>query len=73
MLDAGHAKVYKFDQSSSDDSGTISEAVKKPLSTKKVLAVRCPTCGAASEKKCELVTGQPRSAPHRDRRLIAAD
>lgn len=37
------------------------------------LAVRCPTCGAKPGEKCELATGQPRSAPHRDRRLEALD
>ena len=37
------------------------------------LNVPCPTCGAAPGQKCELNTGQPRTAPHRDRRLNAAD
>jgi hypothetical protein len=37
------------------------------------LNVPCPTCGAAPGQKCELNTGQPRTAPHRDRRLSAAD
>lgn len=37
------------------------------------LSVPCPTCGAAPGQECELNTGQPRTAPHRDRRLIAAD
>ena len=37
------------------------------------LSVSCPTCGAAPGQQCELNTGQPRTAPHRDRRLIAAD
>jgi hypothetical protein len=47
--------------------------MKKELSPKKILAVRCPTCGAAPEEKCELSTGQPRTEPHRDRGLIAGD
>jgi len=38
-----------------------------------VLAVRCPTCGARPGEKCELGTGQPRTEPHRDRRLVASD
>ena len=46
--------------------------VTKELSAKKALAVTCPTCGAAPGEKCELSTGQPRTEPHRDRRLIAA-
>lgn len=37
------------------------------------LTVRCPTCGAKPGEKCELGTGQPRTDPHRDRRLAAAD
>jgi hypothetical protein len=47
--------------------------VIKELSPKQVLAVRCPTCGAAPGEKCELSTGQPRTNPHRDRRLVAKD
>jgi hypothetical protein len=38
-----------------------------------VQAVTCPTCGAAPGEKCKLSTGQPRTDPHRDRRLNAAD
>ena len=37
------------------------------------LRVPCPTCGAGPEQECELNSGQPRTAPHRDRRLDAAD
>jgi len=45
---------------------------KKPT-LKQLQAVRCPTCGAAPGEKCELVTGQPRTESHRDRREIAAE
>jgi hypothetical protein len=45
----------------------------KTISPRKILAIRCPTCGAAPGEKCELSTGLPRTTPHRDRRLIAAD
>jgi hypothetical protein len=48
-------------------------AMKKELSPKQILAVRCPTCGAAPGQKCELSTGQPRHNPHLDRRLISKD
>jgi hypothetical protein len=48
-------------------------AMKKELSPKTMLSVRCPTCGAAPGEKCELGTGMPRTNPHRDRRLIAAE
>jgi len=41
--------------------------VTKELSPKQVLAVQCPTCGAAPGEKCELSIGQPRTSPHRDR------
>jgi hypothetical protein len=47
--------------------------MKEDLNPKQVLAVRCPTCGAAPGEKCELATGQPRTEAHRDRRLTAAD
>jgi hypothetical protein len=46
-------------------------AMKKELSPKQMLSIRCPTCGAAPGEKCELSTGQPRTDPHRDRRVIA--
>jgi hypothetical protein len=41
--------------------------------SKQALSVRCPTCGAGPGAKCELTTGQTRTEPHRDRRLIAKD
>jgi hypothetical protein len=44
------------------------EAKKNPA-----LAVRCPTCGAKAGEKCELATGQQRTNPHFDRRVIAKD
>jgi len=47
--------------------------MKKELSPKDVLSIRCPTCGAKPGEKCELSTGQPRTGPHRDRRLISKD
>ena len=37
------------------------------------LRVSCPTCGAGPRQKCELNSGQPRTAPHRDRRLSAIE
>ena len=45
---------------------------KKPT-LKQLQVVRCPTCGAGPGEKCELNTGQPRTEPHRDRQLKAAD
>jgi hypothetical protein len=45
----------------------------KKLTLKQVLAIRCPTCGVEPGEKCELSTGQPRTHPHRDRRLEAAE
>ena len=43
------------------------------LGMEQIRAVRCTTCGAEAGEKCELNPGQPRTAPHRDRRLAAAD
>jgi len=49
-------------------------AVKtKELTRKQILAVPCPTCGAAAEEACELHTGALRTEPHRDRKLSAAE
>jgi hypothetical protein len=47
--------------------------MKKKISHKVILTVRCPTCGAVPGEKCQLVSGQPRATPHRDRRLVAED
>jgi hypothetical protein len=66
-------KMVKIAHFSGGISGTILPAMKKPLSLKKIIAVRCPTCGAAPSEKCELTTGQPRTNPHRDRRVIAKE
>jgi len=65
--------LFKIDHSCAWVLGHYLFAMKKQLSLKQVLAVRCPTCGAAPGEKCELSTGLPRIEPHRDRRLIAAD
>jgi hypothetical protein len=51
----------------------VLKSIKKVLSPKEILAVRCPTRGAKPGEMCELSTGLPRKEPHRDRRLIAAD
>jgi hypothetical protein len=43
------------------------------VTQKQTQAVRCPTCGAKPGERCELTTGQPRTEPHRDRRLAASE
>jgi hypothetical protein len=45
----------------------------KELTLKQVLSVPCNTCGAAIGEACELNTGAPRTEPHRDRKLSAAE
>jgi len=45
----------------------------KELTLKQILSVPCATCGAAVEEVCELHTGVPRTEPHRDRKLSAAE
>jgi len=45
----------------------------KELTLKQMLAVPCPTCGAAIGEGCELHTGALRTEPHRDRKLSAAE
>lgn len=65
--------LYKIDHFSSADCHSIITLKAKKPTLKQVQAVRCPACGAGPGKKCELSTGQPRTEPHRDRRLIAAD
>jgi hypothetical protein len=62
----------KIDHPADGRSATIA-GMKNELSVKQALTVRCPTCGAKPGEKCELTTGEPRTDPHRDRRLIAKD
>ncbi len=45
----------------------------KELTSKQILSVPCNTCGAAIGEVCELHTGAPRTEPHRDRKLSAAE
>lgn len=45
----------------------------RELTPKQILAVPCSTCGAAVGEVCELHTGAPRTEPHRDRKLSAAE
>jgi hypothetical protein len=45
----------------------------KELTVTQIISVPCPTCGAAVREPCELNTGAPRTEPHRDRKLSAAD
>ena len=63
----------KIDHFPSADCRIILTVKAQKPTLKQVQAVRCPTCGAAPGEKCELSTGLPRTEPHRDRRLIAAD
>ena len=57
------------------DCGTVHcGAMKsKELTLKQILSVPCPTCGAAAAEACGLQTGAPRTEPHRDRKLSAAE
>ena len=45
----------------------------KELTPEQILSVPCNTCGAAIGEVCELHTGAPRTEPHRDRKLSAAE
>ena len=45
----------------------------RELTPIQILSVPCPTCGAAIKEVCELHSGTPRTEPHRDRKLAAAD
>jgi hypothetical protein len=53
--------------------GIIVSDVQKKSDSRDALAVRCSTCGAPPKTPCQLITGQPRTTPHRDRREIAKD
>lgn len=45
----------------------------RELTPKQISSVPCITCGAAVGEACELHTGAPRTEPHRDRKLSAAE
>ena len=45
----------------------------RELTLKQISSVPCTTCGAAVDEACELHTGAPRTEPHRDRKLSAAE
>ena len=45
----------------------------RELIPKQIVSVPCTTCGAAVGEACELHTGAPRTEPHRDRKLSAAE
>jgi len=51
----------------------LSAMKKDDPSPRNPLAISCPTCGAGPGEKCQLTSGQPRTEPHRDRRLLAKD
>jgi hypothetical protein len=66
------SRLSDFERESRAADALLRGKAKKPT-PKQVEAVRCPTCGVGPGQKCELATGQLRTEPHRDRRLIAAD
>ena len=43
------------------------------LTAKQLLSVPCPTCGVGPGGRCLLHSGVPRSEPHVDRKLSAAE
>jgi len=43
------------------------------LTPKQLSSVACPTCGVQVGERCVLHSGAPRSEPHVDRKLAAAD
>ena len=45
----------------------------KERNPKQVSSVPCPTCGVAAGKRCVLHSGAPRTEPHVDRKLSAAE
>jgi len=46
---------------------------KKELTSEQLWSVPCPTCGVGVGERCVLHSGGPRSEPHVDRKLAAAD
>jgi hypothetical protein len=61
--------LFKIDHSCASVLGHYLPDMKKELGPKQALDVVALLRG----KKCQLSTGQPRTDPHRDRRVIAKD
>jgi len=55
------------------DSRSAGLLMSNRLAIEMIQIVPFPTCGAEPGQKCELHSGQFRTEPHRDRRLIAED
>ena len=66
-------KMSIIEHSSSERCVHHAKVKSKELTLKQVLSVPCTTCGAAAGEVCELHTGAPRTEPHRDRKLSAAE
>ena len=64
------SKMKQFSDCGSPYDGRVKS---RELSLKQILSVPCPTCGASVKEVCELHTGTPRTEPHRDRKLMAAE
>jgi hypothetical protein len=45
----------------------------RELTKKQTLSVPCPTCGAATEERCRLLSGTLRAEAHRERKFSAVD
>lgn len=55
------------------DSRAAARVMGNRPTIEQIQAVPCSTCGAKPGERCELHSGQPRTEPHRDRRLAAED
>jgi hypothetical protein len=76
MKPAGLPNVFKMsiiEHFSSCGTRYYGAVKTKELTLKQILSVPCPTCGAATEEACKLHAGAPRTQPHRDRKLSAAE
>ena len=50
-----------------------SEVRLKDLTPRQVSSIPCPTCGVPAGKRCLLHSGSPRTEPHIERKLSAAE
>jgi len=73
MLAANALRMCSVEHSSSVRKVHYGSVKTRELTPEQILSVPCPTCGAAIEEICELQTGAPRTEPHRDRKLSAAE
>ncbi len=65
--------VFQIEQLYDHFQSNLIHMTMRELTQKQLSSVPCPTCGASVGERCILHSGGPRSTPHVDRKLSAAE